>query len=212
MSKPADVEISVVDASNSERGKVTLPSAFAASVSDGAMFEQVLSQRASRRRGTAATKTRGLISGGGKKPWRQKGTGNARAGSNRSPIWRGGGTMHGPQPRSYAYRLPKKARRAALRSALSQKARDGQVRVIEGFGFDAPKTKEMRVLLGKLGIDQSVLIVLPEHDAAVELSARNLPRVQATTVDGLNVYDVLRYEVLLVARDALVRIEERLAR
>jgi large subunit ribosomal protein L4 len=212
MSNPADIEISVVDASNSERGKVALPAAFAAKVSEGAMFEQVLAQRASQRRGSAATKTRSVVSGGGKKPWRQKGTGNARAGSNRSPLWRGGATVHGPHPRSYAYRLPKRARRAALCSALTQKARDGQVRVIESFAFEAPKTKAMRQLLSALDINDSVLIVLPEHDAAVELSARNLPRVQATTVDGLNVYDVLRYEILLVAKDALAKIEERLAR
>jgi large subunit ribosomal protein L4 len=120
--------------------------------------------------------------------------------------------MHGPQPRSYAYRLPRKARLAALCSALAQKARDNQVRVIDGFSFDAPKTKRMRELLQNIGIDGSVLIVLPQRDSAVELSARNLPRVQATSVEGLNVYDVLRYDVLLIAQDALARIEERLAR
>jgi len=212
MSEAAAKEIAVVDATNKEVGRVALPELFASPVNDAVLFEQVLAQLASRRSGTASTKTRGLISGGGKKPWKQKGTGRARAGSSRSPIWRGGGTIFGPQPRSYAYRLPRKTRLVALRSALAQKARDGQLRVIERLQFDGPKTKQMRATLDALGLARSVLIVLPERDSAVELSARNLPGVLALPIEGLNVYDILRHETLLVTRDALAGIEGRLTR
>ncbi len=204
------IEVVVVDAANSEKGKVALPAAFAARVSEGALFDQVLAQLASRRSGTAKVKTRAEVRGGGKKPWKQKGTGRARAGSNRSPIWRGGGQIHGPQPRSYAYRLPRTARKAALRSALTQKARDGQVRVIDRLSFEQPKTKQMRETLAKLGI-QSALIVTAQADTNIVLSARNLPNVTALPVAGLNVYDLLKHEILLVSQDALAVIEERLA-
>jgi large subunit ribosomal protein L4 len=206
------IEVAVVDARNSEVGKVALPAPFSARVSDWVLFEQVVAQRASRRSGTAATKTRAFVRGGGKKPWKQKGTGRARAGSTRSPIWRGGAVIFGPNPRSYAYRLPRKARRAALMSALAQKARDGQVRVIDGFNFTAPKTKTMRELLATLGIKKSVLIVVAERDVNVELSGRNLPGVRVLPVIGLNVEDVLHYETLLVAKPALDAIDARLGR
>jgi large subunit ribosomal protein L4 len=206
------IEVNVVNASNAEVGRVSLPTVFGAPVNDWALFDEVVAQRASRRRGTAATKTRGEVSGGGKKPWKQKGTGRARAGSTRSPLWRGGATIFGPQPRSYAYRLPKQARRAALCSALAQKARDGQVRVIDSVALPAPKTKELARMLATLGITGSVLIVLAGRDANVELSGRNLPNVLVLPVVGLNVEDVLRHETLLVQRDALSAIEARLAR
>lgn len=211
MTERKAIELPVVDAANAEVGRVVLPEAFSTRISDAVMFEQVLAQRASKRSGAASTKSRGEIRGGGKKPWRQKGTGRARAGSTRSPIWRGGGTIFGPKPRSYAYRLPKKARRAALCSALAQKARDGEIRVIDTLGFDEPKTKKMRGLLETLGINTSVLVVLADRDSAVELSARNLNRVAVMPVVGLNVYDILRHEVLLISKDALAAIEGRLA-
>jgi len=212
MADERTVEVKVVDATNSEIGSVALPAAFSAPINDAVMFEQVLAQLASRRRGTASTKTRGKVRGGGKKPWRQKGTGRARAGSTRSPIWRGGGTIFGPQPRSYAYRLPRKTRRAALCSALAQKARDDHVLIVDRMEFEQPKTKKMRTLLEALGITGSVLIVLPERDEAVEKSGRNLPGVKVTCVAGLNVYDILRHERLLLVRDALGRIEERVGK
>ncbi len=212
MAEQRTLEMKVVDATNSEVGSVTLPAAFSARVNDAVMFEQVLAQLASRRRGTASTKTRGKVRGGGKKPWRQKGTGRARAGSIRSPLWRGGGTIFGPQPRSYAYRLPRKTRRVALCSALAQKARDGQIVVVDRIEFDEPKTKKMRALLETLGVTGSVLIVLPERDEVVEKSGRNLPGVKVLCVAGLNVYDILRHERLLLVREALDRIEERLQR
>lgn len=206
------IELNVVNASNAEVGRVALPSVFGGRVNDWVLFDQVVSQRAGRRSGTAATKTRGYIRGGGKKPWKQKGTGRARAGSTRSPIWRGGGTTFGPQPRSYAYRLPKQARRAALCSALAQKARDGQVRVIDSLTLSAPKTKELVKILSAVGIPGSVLIVLAGRDNNVELSGRNLPNVLVLPVLGLNVEDILRYETLLVSREALAEIETRLAK
>jgi len=206
------IELNVVDTSNAEVGRVALPAVFGGRVNDWVLFEQVVAQRASRRRGTAATKTRAEVRGGGKKPWKQKGTGRARAGSTRSPIWRGGGTTFGPQPRSYAYRLPKQARRAALCSALAQKARDGEVRVIDGISLEAPKTKDLVRILSALGITGSVLIVLAGTDKNVELSGRNLPRTLVLPVAGLNVEDILRHETLLVTRPALAEIETRLAR
>jgi large subunit ribosomal protein L4 len=207
-----EIEVNVVDARGGAVAKVSLPEPFRGDVNDWVLFDEVLAQRARRRRGTAATKTRSEISGGGKKPWKQKGTGRARAGSIRSPIWRGGGTVFGPHPRSYAYRLPKQARRTALISALSQRAQEGQVRVVDGLRLDAPKTKQLRETLGALGCAGSVLIVCAERDANLELSARNLPRVLVLPVIGLNVEDVLRHETLLVTRDALAAIEARLAR
>jgi large subunit ribosomal protein L4 len=208
----APIEVAVVDSRNAQVGKVALPAPFGARVSEWVLFEEVIAQRASKRRGTAATKTRGEVSGGGKKPWKQKGTGRARAGSTRSPIWRGGAIIFGPQPRSYAYRLPRQARRSALCSALAQKARDGQVRVIDALEMSEPKTKRMRELLAALGIGGSVLIVIPDRDANVELSARNLPRVKVQRVVGLNVDDVLRHETFLVTRNALEAIDTRLRR
>ncbi len=211
MSENSSIETAVVNASGAEVAKVTLPAVFGSDVRDYLLFEQVIAQQSSRRSGTAATKGKGEISGGGKKPWRQKGTGRARAGSSRSPIWRGGGTVHGPQPRSYGYRLPRSARRAALASALAQKQRDGQLKVIDSLEMAAPKTKELRSLLETLGVARSVLVITEDRNDTVELSARNLPYVVVLPVAGLNVYDILRYENLLVTKDALARIEERLS-
>ena len=205
------IEVAVIDASNAEVGKVALPQAFARRVNDWLLFDEVLAQRATSRRGTAATKTRGKIRGGGKKPWKQKGTGRARASSIRSPIWRGGGTTFGPQPRSYAYRLPRKSRRVALTSALAQKARDQQVRVLSALKLEQPKTKPLRTMLETLGVAHSVLIVVGGRDRNLELSARNLPGVLVLPVAGLNVYDILRHEYLLVVQEALPAIEERMA-
>jgi large subunit ribosomal protein L4 len=212
MSEATSIETAVVNATGTEVGKVALPEVFSERVHDWVLFDQVLAQLASRRSGTAATKTRGLISGGGKKPWRQKGTGRARAGSSRSPVWRGGGTIFGPQPRSYAYRLPRSARKKALGSALAQKLRDGEMIVIESLAFDAPRTKQMRTVLEGLGIRESVLVVLADRDDNTELSARNLPGVTVLPVEGLNVYDILRHRRLLVTRDAVAGIEERVSR
>jgi large subunit ribosomal protein L4 len=173
------------------------------------LHQIVKMQQSNRRAGTASTKTRGLVRGGGKKPWRQKGTGRARAGSTRSPLWVGGGTTFGPQPRDYSYRLPKGARRQALLSALSLKKRDGKIIVVEKLELEQPKTKLMRKLLEELQV-KSALLVIAQPDEAIERSARNLPAVKVLRVTGLNVYDLLRYEHLLLTEASLKVLEERL--
>ena len=173
------------------------------------LHEVVVWQRACRRKGTASTKTRGEIRGGGRKPWRQKGTGRARVGSIRSPLWRGGGTVFGPKPRSYAYTLPKKVRRAALKMALSSKLANGQLVVLEDYPYSAPKTKEFVQLMKKFDLDK-VLIIIPEAHKTLELSARNVPYVQVLPTAGLNVYDILRYDHLVVLSPAVAAIEARL--
>jgi large subunit ribosomal protein L4 len=170
----------------------------------------VVMQLANRRGGNAATKSKGFVRGGGKKPWRQKGTGRARAGSIRSPLWVGGGTIFGPQPRDYSYRIPKKARREALLSALSLKNSDGKIVVIEKLELAQAKTKLMASALADLNVS-SALIVIAQADQTVERSARNLPNVKVLRVEGLNVYDLLRYEYLILTETALRLIEERLA-
>ena len=205
------MESSVVNRNNQSVGNVTLPVLFESRVNDAVLFEQVLAQLASRRAGTHATKTRAFVRGGGKKPFKQKGTGNARAGSNRSPIWKGGAVIFGPQPRSYEYRLPSSTRRNALKSALAQKARDGQLVVLDSLEFDAPKTREMAALLGGLGIIDSTLVVIAGRDRNIELAGRNLKRVLVLPVEGLNVYDILRHKNLLVSQDGLAAIEARLS-
>jgi len=174
------------------------------------LHQAVLMQLANRRAGTAATKSKGFVRGGGKKPWRQKGTGRARAGSIRSPIWVGGGTTFGPQPRDYSYRMPRTARREALLSALSLKNRDGKIVVVDRFDLDQAKTKLMVQALAELKVE-SALIIIAQSDAKIERSARNLPKVKVLRVEGLNVYDLLRYEHLILTDVALKLLEERLA-
>ena len=174
------------------------------------LHQTVVMQLANRRAGSAATKSKGFVSGGGKKPWRQKGTGRARAGSIRSPIWVGGGTVFGPQPRDYSYRMPRTARKAALLSALSLKKHEGKVIVVDKLEPEEPKTKIIARALADLSV-QSALIVIAEADERVERAARNLPKVKVLRVAGLNVYDLLRYEHLILTEAALKALEERLA-
>jgi len=174
------------------------------------LHQVVTMQLNNRRAGTASTKTRGVVRGSGRKPWRQKGTGRARAGSIRSPLWNGGGTTFGPQPRDYSYRLPKKARREALLSALSVKNSDGKIVVVEKLELAEAKTKLMRKMLEELQI-KTVLIVIPQSDEKLERSAKNLPTVKVLRAEGLNVYDLLRYEHLILTEESLRLLEERLA-
>ncbi len=206
------METVVVNRANQEVGSVTLPAVFETRVNDSLLFDQVLAQLASRRSGTASTKTRAFVRGGGKKPWKQKGTGRARAGSSRSPVWRGGAVVFGPHPRDYDYRLPRSSRRGALASALAQKARDGELKVVDSLTLDQPKTKLMAAILDSLGVRPGVLVVTKDRDRSVEVAGRNLPRVLVQSVEGLNVYDILRHKNLLVTKDALAAIEERLTR
>ncbi len=174
------------------------------------LHQTIVMQLANRRAGSASTKSKGFVRGGGKKPWRQKGTGRARAGSIRSPIWVGGGTTFGPQPRDYSYRLPRTARREALLSALSLKNRDGKIIVVDKFELEEAKTKLMVKALAELKVESAV-IVIPQSDEKIERSARNLPKIKVLRVDGLNVYDLLRYDHLILTHAALQRLEERLA-
>jgi large subunit ribosomal protein L4 len=173
------------------------------------LHQAVVMQLANRRAGSAATKSKGFVRGGGKKPWRQKGTGRARAGSTRSPIWVGGGTVFGPTPRDYSYRMPRTARHQALLSALSLKNRDGKIIVVDKLELEAAKTKLMVAALAQLKI-ASALIVIAQADVNLERSARNLPRIKVRRVEGLNVYDLLRYDHLVLTVGALKLLEERL--
>lgn len=184
-------------------------SIFGVSIRPHLLHQTVIMQLNNRRSGTASTKTRGLVRGSGRKPWRQKGTGRARVGSIRSPLWTGGGTTFGPQPRDYSYRLPKKARREALLSALSLRRQDEKVIVIDKLELAEIKTKLMLEVLKDLGVE-SALIVIHESDEKIERSARNLGTVKVLRADGLNVYDILRYEHLVLTEQALGVIEERL--
>lgn len=174
------------------------------------MHSALLRQLANRRAGTADTKTRGEVSGGGKKPWKQKGTGRARAGSNRSPLWRKGGVVFGPHPRDFGFELPRKVRRLALISALSAKVREKKLLGLEVMEFDKPKTSKMENLLSalKFNKDDTVLIVIPRKDENVMLSARNIRGVKVLLAQNLNVHDLLRHEYLLVTKDAVSKIEE----
>ncbi|MCG2768573.1 MAG: 50S ribosomal protein L4 [Chloroflexota bacterium] len=171
---------------------------FAVAINEGVMYQALLRQLANARLGTASTKTRGEVSGGGKKPWRQKGTGRARHGSIREPQWRGGGIVFGPHPRSYRQRMPRKMRRLALRSALSVKAGDDQVVLLDDLKMEIPRTAEMVAMLGNLGIDSTALLLLPEANPEVERSARNLPGVKVLRANCLNVRDILGYDYLIM--------------
>ena len=174
------------------------------------LHQMVVMQLNNRRAGTAATKSKGLVRGGGKKPWRQKGTGRARAGSIRSPLWVGGGTIFGPQPRDYSFRMPRKARKEALLSALSLKNRDGKIIVVDKLELEEAKTKLMVKALEELKVT-SALIVISRPDATIERSSHNIPAVKVLRVEGLNVYDLVRYEHLILTEGALKLLEERLA-
>jgi large subunit ribosomal protein L4 len=175
------------------------------------LFEAVVMQRASLRQGTHKTKIRSEVAGGGRKPWKQKGTGRARQGSIRSPQWRGGGTVFGPTPRSYSYKLPKKVRRLAIKSALSSKVLDENILVLESLAFNAPKTKDFKDVLKALSVDSKALIVTADLDENVALSARNLPGVTVVTAEGINVLDVLNHGKLIMTKAAVEKVEEVLA-
>jgi len=202
------LEATVLDIENKPVGKIELPEdMFGAKVKKGLLHEVVRNYLANQRQGTASTKTRGLVSGGGKKPWRQKHTGRARTGSIRSPLWRGGGTVFGPMPRDYSYRLPKKVRWAALGSALSAKFADGEILVVDDLPVSKPKTKELISLLNRFGL-KNLLIILPDDNKTIKLAARNIPNVDIAVADKLNVYDILLHEKLLMTRDSVERIKE----
>ncbi len=184
---------------------------FAAPVNTGLMHQAVVMYLANQRRGTAATKTRAAVSGGGRKPWRQKGTGRARHGSIRSPIWVGGGVTFGPQPRDYRLAMPKKARRQALKSALSSKVAAGSLIVVDELKFDEPKTRRMVEVLNNLQVQGKALVVTVSDGGNVVLSARNIPGVNTIRAQDLNVYAVLNSEQLIMTKEAVEVVEEVLA-
>ena len=203
-------EINIKDKNNTSVGKMDVPeSIFGVTAKAGVLHSAVVNFLANQRQGNAATKTKGMVSGGGKKPWKQKSTGRARSGSSRSPLWRGGGTVFGPQPRDYSYSLPKKAKKAALNAAISGKMADGELIVIDGFGLEKPSTKDMVLILKNLGLTgKSTLIVVPEKNNAVLLSARNIPGVKVTRVNDLNPYEVAANRWILFDRQAVEMLTE----
>lgn len=202
-------KVSVLNQSGSNVGEIELnETVFGIEPNEAVLFETLVQQRASLRQGNHKVKNRSEVSGGGRKPWRQKGTGRARQGSIRSPQWRGGGIVFGPTPRSYSYKLPKKVRRLALRSALSAKVNEENLIVLEALAFDAPKTKEFIKVLENLSIDKKALIVTAELDETVALSARNIPGVSVVTANGINVLDLAGHDKLVMTKAAVEKVEE----
>ena len=214
---PADtsstpLQATVVSQTRSEVATIDLPAGvFGEPLRRALLSDVVRMQTASRRAGTASTKEKGEVRGGGKKPWKQKGTGRARAGSIRSPLWPGGGTVFGPHPRDYSYRLPKSARQAALRSALAQKYREQRLTIVDRIELPELKTKHFVAFLAALEIADTALVVLDAADERIERAARNLKNVKVLRAEGLNVYDLLRYHQLIVTRAALDAITSRVA-
>jgi len=203
-------EADIKDKNNTVVGKIALSDdLFGISAKQGVLHEAVVNFLANQRQGTHATKTKGLISGGGKKPWKQKGTGRARSGSTRSPLWRGGGTIFGPQPRDYSYKLPKKVKRLALMNAFHEKLSSGEIVFLDGLSLEKPRTKDIISLLKSFDLqNKTVLIILPEKDDAVVLSARNIPGVDVVRAADVNVYDVLAHATLLMTKDAAQKLGE----
>ena len=202
-------EARVVDATGAAKGTMTLPATiFDATVNVSVMHQAVLRQLANARQGTHDTKRRGEVSGGGRKPYRQKGTGRARQGSIRAPQWEGGGIVFGPHPRSYRLDMPRKQRRLALRSALTTRAQAGEVLVVEDFSLEAPRTRAVVELLRAVTAGRRVLLVLGSHNEMLEKSARNIPEVKLVLAGNLSVRDLLTAETVLMTRDAIEHVEE----
>lgn len=208
---PDPSTVQVVDAENNRLREVKLsPEVFGVKVNEHLLYEAVRQYRAGARAGTHMTKNRALVSGSGRKPWRQKGTGRARVGEIRNPLWRHGGTVFGPVPRDYSYAMPKKARTAALRSALSRRASEGALRIVESFPVPTPKTKALKGILEKLGVVGKTVLVEHQPSDALVLSGRNIPGLKVVADTHLTVYDVLDCRNLLVSEEALGKLEERL--
>jgi large subunit ribosomal protein L4 len=203
------MQIDIVNIEGKKVGSADLDDAvFGAKVKDYLLWELVKAQQAAKRAGTHATKTRANVSGGGKKPYKQKGTGNARQGSSRAPNHVGGGKVFGPHPRSYAYTVPKKVKRAALASALSLRAKEKKLVVVDKLAFDAPKTKQMAGILKTLGLGRA-LVVDEKSNANLFKSVRNLPKAKVLAPEGLNVFDILNHSDLVIAAAAIKQIEKR---
>ncbi|WP_044641880.1 50S ribosomal protein L4 [Risungbinella massiliensis] len=202
-------KVTVYDMSGKEVGEVELADkVFGIEPNEAVLHDAVVMQQASLRRGTHAVKNRSAVRGGGRKPWKQKGTGRARQGSIRSPQWVGGGVVFGPTPRSYAYKLPKKVRRLAIKSALSSKVKDQELLVLDNLTLEQPKTREMVAVLKSLGAEKKALVVTDSLDQNAALAVRNLPNVKLIHADGVNVLDVLYHDKLIMTRGAASRVEE----
>jgi large subunit ribosomal protein L4 len=198
----------MVDQNNKKVKDVELPGMFSTEVRPHLVHSAVVSQLANRRAGTAATKNKALVSGGGKKPYKQKGTGRARAGSNRSPLWRHGGTCFGPMPRDYSTALPKKARRAALVDAIASKVQENRLVLIDTLEVAEPKTKLVSGMLETLGVQENALILIKAESKNLTLAARNIPSVKVLRMGNINVYDVLKYRYLITTQDVLNAMQE----
>ncbi len=198
----------IVDKNNTKVKDFELPALLAATVRPHLLHAAVVNQLANRRAGTAATKTKGLVSGGGKKPFKQKGTGRARAGSNRSPLWRHGGTVFGPQPRDYSYSLPKKEKRAALIDAVSVKVSENRMVLVDSLKLAEPKTKQMATLLAALGVQAPALVLVTGENKNLVLASRNIPSIKVLRMENINVYDLLKYHYLITTPDALNAFQE----
>lgn len=205
-------KVALYNQNGSTAGDIELnASVFGIEPNESVVFDAILMQRASLRQGSHKVKNRSEVRGGGRKPWRQKGTGRARQGSIRSPQWRGGGVVFGPTPRSYSYKLPKKVRRLAIKSVLSSKVNDNNIIVLEDLTLDTAKTKEMAAILKGLYVEKKALIVTADANEAVALSARNIPGVTVVEANGINVLDVVNHEKLLITKAAVEKVEEVLA-
>jgi large subunit ribosomal protein L4 len=200
--------VSMVDQNNKKVKDVELPSLFSAEVRPHLLHAAVINQLANRRAGTAATKNKALVSGGGKKPFKQKGTGRARAGSNRSPLWRHGGTIFGPMPRDYSYALPKKVKRAALVDAIASKVTDNRLILVDSLELAEPKTKLMSTLLENLGVQENAIVLISADNKNLRLASRNIPSVKVLRMDNMNVYDLLKYRYLIMTQDTLNAMQE----
>ncbi len=205
-------KVALYNVSGAQVGEVDLADAiFGIEPNTHVLHEAVVNQQATQRQGTHKTKGRSEVRGGGRKPWKQKGTGRARQGSIRSPQWKGGGIVFGPTPRSYGYKMPRKVRRLAIKSALSSKVIDNGIIVLDQLSFNAPKTKEFAAILNNLKVDRKALVVAASFDDNVALSTRNIPGVKFVTADGINVLDVLVYDKLIITKEAIEKVEEVLA-
>lgn len=200
--------VSLVDMKNNKVREVELPALFSAEAKPHLLHTAVVNQLANRRAGTAATKNKALVSGGGKKPFKQKGTGRARAGSNRSPLWRHGGTVFGPQPRDYSYSIPKKERRAALRTALATKVVENRLVLLERLELEGPKTSQMASLLKNLGVTENALVLIKTENRNLTLASRNIPGVKVIRMENINVYDLLKYRYLVTTQDTINALQE----
>ncbi len=204
--------IKIKNLKNEEVGEIELSDrVFDAPLNKKLIYEAVKSFLSNQRAGTSATKTRGNTSGSGKKLWKQKGTGRARIASLRSPLWKGGGNVHGPQPRDWSYNVPKKMRRGAIRSVLSERLREGGLVIVEDFNLDSHKTKDLAATLESLGLDKQVLVVATSENGNLLLSSRNLPNVKLVSANGVNIYELLTHEQIAFTKDAVSQLDKQLS-